>query len=100
MLSKALASICLVYLTTVTRQIYIYLYGLSTCDSRPCLKTALEDETVSVLSAIGASLLWFFLYGYFGSSFTFKDIGTTFMPFFKAAKLALNPTIVFSLLTL
>ena len=55
-----------------------YLYRLSTCDSRPCSKTALEDETVSVLSANGASLLWFFLHGHFGSPFTFKDIGMTF----------------------
>ena len=55
-----------------------YLSGLSTYDSRLCSKTALEDETVSVLSANGASLLWFFLRGHFGSSFTFKDLGTTF----------------------
>ena len=56
----------------------IYLSRLSTCDSRPCSKTALEDDTVSVLSVNGASLLWFFLHGHFGSSFTFKDIGNTF----------------------
>ena len=57
--------------TTVTKQI-IYLSRLSTCDSRRCsTKTALEDETVSVLSANGASLLWFFLHGHFGSSFAF-----------------------------
>ena len=42
----------------------IYLSRLSTCDSRPCPKTALEDETV--LSANEASLLWFFLHGHFG----------------------------------
>ena len=71
----------------------IYLSRLSTCDSRPCSKTALEDETVSVLSANGASLLWFFLHGHFGSSFTI-NIGTKtlvqlFMPFFKFVKLAL-----------
>ena len=56
----------------------ICLPRLSTCDSRPCYKTALEDENVSVLSANGASLLWFFLHGHFGSSLTFKDIGTIF----------------------
>ena len=55
-----------------------YLSRLSTCDTRPCSKTPLEDETVSDLSANGASLLWFFLHGHFGNSFTFKDIGTTF----------------------
>ena len=53
-----------------------YLSRFSTCDSRPCSETPLEDETVSDLS--GASLLWFFLHGHFGSSFIFKDIGTTF----------------------
>ena len=55
-----------------------YLSRFSTCDSRPCSKTPLEDETVSDLSASGASLMWFFLYGHFGSFFTFKEIGTTF----------------------
>ena len=55
-----------------------YLSRFSTCDSRPCSKTSLEDETVSDLSANGASLLWFFLHGHFGSSFPLKDIGTTF----------------------
>ena len=55
-----------------------YLSRISTCDSRPCSETPLEDETVSDLSANGASLLWFFLHGHIGSSFTFKDIGTTF----------------------
>ena len=35
----------------------IYLSTLSTCDSRPCSKTPLEDETVSVLPANGACLL-------------------------------------------
>ena len=55
-----------------------YLSRFYTCDSRPCSKTPLEDETVFDLSANGASLLWFFLHGHFGSSFTFKDIGTTF----------------------
>ena len=59
-----------------------------------------EDEAISVLSANGASLLWFFLQGHFGLYSTFKDIGTTFMPFFKIVKLALNPTSVFSLLSL
>ena len=56
----------------------IYLSRLYTCDSSPCSKTALEDETVSVLSANEASLQWFFLHVHFGS-FTFKDIGTTFL---------------------
>ena len=56
----------------------IYLSRLSTYDSRPCSKTDLEDETVSVLFANGANLPWFFLHGHFGSSFTFKDLGTTF----------------------
>ena len=55
-----------------------YLSRFSTCDSRPCSETPLEDETVSDLSANGASLLWFFLHGHFASSFTFKDIVTTF----------------------
>ena len=57
-----------------------YLSRLSTCNTRPYSKTPLEDETVSDLSANVASLLWlwFFLHGHFGSSFTFKDIGTTF----------------------
>ena len=49
-----------------------------TCDSGPWSKTHSEDETISVLSANGASLLWFFLQEYFGSSCTFKDIGTPF----------------------
>ena len=53
-----------------------YLSRFSTCDSRPCSKTPLEEETVSDLSANGTSLLWFFLHAHFGSSFTFKDIGT------------------------
>ena len=58
-----------------------YLSRLYTYYSRSCYKTALEDETVSVLSANGASLLWFFLHGHFGFSFTFKELGTTFHAF-------------------
>ena len=48
-----------------------YLSRFSTCDSRLCSETPLEDETVSDLSVIGASLLWFFLHGHFRSTFTF-----------------------------
>ena len=55
-----------------------YLSRFSTCDCRPCSQIPLEDETVSDLSANGARVLCFFLHGHFGSSFTFKDIDTTF----------------------
>ena len=71
-----------------------YLSRIFTCDSRLWSQTHSEDETISVLSANGASLLWFFLQGYIGSSSTFKDIGTTFYALLFIAILALNPTCV------
>ena len=77
----------------------IYLSRFSTCDSRPCSKTALEEETVSIFSANGARLLWFFLHGHFGSSFTFKDIGTTFHAILLDCETSIKPLKSFSLLT-
>ena len=41
-----------------------------TCDSRPWSQTHSEDETISVLSANEASLLWFLLQGHLSSSST------------------------------
>ena len=71
-----------------------YLSRFSTCDSRPCFKTPLEDETFSDLSANGVSLLWFFLLGTLVLLSHLKTLVQLFMPFFKIAKLAFNSTSV------
>ena len=62
-----------------------YLSRFFTCDSRPWSQTHSEDETISVLSANGASLLWFFLLGFF------PTLAQLFMPFLFDSILALNP---------
>ena len=71
-----------------------------TCESRPWSQVHSEDDTISVLSANGASLLWFFLQGYLDSSSTFKDIGTTFYALLFDCNTRIKPhTCFFSLLT-
>ena len=74
-----------------------YLARFFTCDSRPWSLTHSEDETISVLSANGASLLWFFLQGYIGSSSNFKDIGTIFYALLFDCNTSIKSHMCFSL---
>ena len=69
-----------------------YLSRFSTCDSRPCSKTPLEDETVSDLSAYGEGCCGSFSMGTLVLLSHLKALVQLFMPFLKIAKLALNFT--------
>ena len=77
-----------------------YLSRVTTFASRPWAQTRLF---FCVLSANGARLLWFFLYGVSFFLFFFvlffsphlKTLHDFFMPFFKIAILALNPISLF-----
>ena len=63
----------------------LYLSRLSTCDSRLCFKTALEDRTVSVCLRMEQVCCVSFSMGTLVLLSHLKTLVQLFMPFFKIA---------------
>ena len=76
-----------------------YLSRLFTCDTRPCSKTPLKTRLFPICLRMEQVCYGSFSMGTLAILSRLKTLVQLFMPFLKIAKLALNSTSAFSLLT-